>query len=302
MEIEKINEALQENTELQGQLLESLIKSDAGQQLLNNHAELYAKTKINEKTREYYGAIDEMLSSYGLQAGEKGPGKLKTMDALKASLDALTAQQQASTEAKAEEEKQAQSYRKKYEELQALAGNEKQELVDKLQALQSEMQNAKQGWVVNSQLESATSSLEYNPNFPALLIDSAKKMAVKELQDGAKFEDGKVTYHKPDGTPYLNAMYEPMTASEILKDKLKEVLMVNTPGGGANPNPAQKQEGNNSNISIPVTTVNSRVEFEKVVQDYAKSLGVTQATNRTKFFEIYRAAQQQFNYDSLPLT
>ena len=155
MEIEKINEALQENTELQGQLLETLIKSDAGQQLLNNHAEHYAKTKNNEKTREYYGAIDEMLTSYGLQAGEKGPGKLKTMDALKASLDALTAQQQASTEAKAEEEKQAQSYRKKYEELQQLAGNEKQELIKQLEAMQAKMDSQKEAWIVSTQLDDA---------------------------------------------------------------------------------------------------------------------------------------------------
>ena len=301
MEIEKINEALQENTELQNQLLETLIKSDAGQQLLNNHAEHYAKTKINEKTREYYSSIDELLSSYGLQAGEKGPGKLKTMDALKANLEALTAQQKAEGEAKAEEEKQAQSYRKKYEELQALAGNEKQELMKQLEAMQSEMSTQKQSWVVSSQLEAAQSSLEYNPTFPALLVDSAKKMAVKELEAGAKFEDGKVTYHRPDGTPYLNSMYEPMTASDILKEKLKDVLIVNTPGGGANPNPAQI-EGNNSIISIPEATVQTKVQFEKVVEDYAKSLGVTQANNRTKFFEIYRAAKAQFNYDSLPLT
>ena len=144
------------------------------------------------------------------------------------------------------------------------------------------------------------SELSFNPTYHKKAIDNTLKVEMQELQANAKVADnGVVTYYKPSGEPYLNSMFAPATAKDILKDKLAFMLLDKTAGGSADANPVVQADGNNSIINLPDVQIKTRVELNKHAEELAKSRGITKAKQPQQFFELYRQLQAKHNYESL---
>ena len=303
MEFNDLKEALEGNAELQKGALELLKETEQGKTLLDNYADAYSSERINTNTRETYERIDALLEAKGFEKGGKGRGQLKSFEALEQALNKIEPAKQKESNAEEIEEKQTTSkYKKMYED----ALKEKDAVLKAVQAKELEMAGQMEQYAKQElerklilDMQVGAKGLEFNPLYHKRAIDSTLKLEMQELQANAKVADnGVVTYYKPNGEPYLNSMFAPATAEDILKDKLAFMLLDKTAGGSADANPVAKADGNNS-INLPDVEIKTRVELNKHAEDLAKSRGITKAKQPQQFFELYRQLKAKHNHDSL---
>lgn len=134
-----------------------------------------------------------------------------------------------------------------------------------------------------------------------------------EVLQHAKIVDGKVVYHKPNGEPWLNDDYKPITAKEIWAQKLGSVINKDgsstttstSKGGGANTKLKDSKikiegEGENATKSLVLDKggFSTKLEFQKVVEKAIRAEGIEFGTKEAN--DLSDKAYEEYGVKEMP--
>ena len=134
------------------------------------------------------------------------------------------------------------------------------------------------------------------------------KVHREEILKNAKLVDGKVVYHKPDGSPLLNKEYKPITSEEIWKEKLGALIDndTRTKGGSADTNFESGKiirtgEGDNATqkLVLDKSKFSTKVEFQKLAESVLRKKGIPVGSK--DYEDLLLTAYKEYEVDALEL-
>ena len=298
-DINNVLTTLQGDAELTQKTLVALKDTEQGKSLLNNYADQYAAERIKANTKETYTRIDALLTEAGFekQAGEKTSdylnrfvGTFKDVNGKKGAT-AREKELQAQLEALKNDGSHNAHWKQTHEEAANKWQAEKAQFMQQLEQMQTaQLQNA-----IQTDLQTATAGLSYNPAIPAEAIKAMEAVQMQALLNSAKVEDGKVVYYGEDGKPLLNDTYGTASAAEILKQRMSSVLHNTQAGGNASNIKQDGSQGANVPTNLQIQT---RVSLVKQFQETAKARGIAPST--PEYNKLFISFRDKYNYYDLP--
>lgn len=318
MEIEEITKALQENDELLTGVTSHILETEKGKEIIDNKANVIYKEKIGNEVSEIHKKYDEdMFNILGEKPGTLDDGnKQKTYDKIKDIYSEL-AELRKKKDSLSKDAKVVE-LQNQIEELKKNGGgahweqtfntekekwlNEKQELEQRVQESQSSIVNFQK----RTDIESGLRSLKFDDNIP----EGARKAFVDNVVSGmiknSKIEDGKIIYLDENGGQINNSEYKPMSASEILKTELKDILKNENTDGGGGASKTVKGSIEKSNVDgkdvekliLSDSSFKTKSEFLNVAEKAMLDSGITK---RDKRWDILKnEAYKRYNVSKLP--
>lgn len=317
MNLEEIKKAIKDNPTLAKELAVWVTgDTTEGKDILTNYAKAEVEKAVKENTAEIYTNIDNDLFEV---LGVRKKNDQKTYDFLKKiagehkelkdKADKLNNDEEVK-KLKAEIKKMQddgsvnEHWKKIYDEAVAKWENEKAELAGQITAKEGEFLQAQ----IEADLKSGLSSLTLRDDVPKEAIDALVKVETEKVKKGAKLIDGKVVYHKEDGSPLLNDEYKPITPKEIWGKALGTLIKKddNTGGGGANPTlkggkVIKTGEGDNATIKLVLNkeSFSTKVEFNKRADEALRKQGI--AIGSKEYNEALNGAYEEYEVDKLDL-
>ena len=130
------------------------------------------------------------------------------------------------------------------------------------------------------------------------MISAYKGQIDAKLYASAKDVDGVITFYKEDGKPYLNGIFEPMTAKEVLTLLYAPILKKPATAGGGAGKDKPASEMRNGSIILDPNTFNTRVNFLKVFDKACVSQGILKGTE--DYYKQYAEAKEKYKTKDLP--
>jgi glutamate synthase domain-containing protein 2 len=284
--IEVIKEAITNNKDLESQLVATVLQTETGKTVLNNHLKNNnpSDEAIKEATKKAYGHIDEALTGLGYEK----PQGLKTSEWATNIVKDLKSKVEASGKSKNDVEE----YKNMIEAIKTQSATKEQEL---MKALENE-KNTNRFNSIKGVLRS--SSLEFDPKIPSVAVDAVRKEIESKLIANAKKDGDKIVFYKEDGKPYLNDLLEPASAEEVQKLLYSDILKKKTPGGGAGKEGNPPTELKDGNIVLNKTKVNSRVGMMTQFNEACKSQGILKGSE--EYLKQWKQVMATDEYKALP--
>jgi len=262
LNIDKINEAFENNAELKEQFIEGFKASESGQSLLNNHAENHWNDKIKTTIGELHQGYD---NDFEEAFGKKRPDGVKTYNFFKeetAKLKQLANANDPSVlaekdriiselNAKIENGSANDHFKSLYDSLQIDTETRIKELTGQIDGFKEKSRLGQ----IESTLTKALSGLTFNEGLPKDLVDGHVNNLIASLTSSAKvMEDGTVTFYDGD-IPIRDKNLANMKAEQLLRTRLESVLAKkDATGGGVDPN---KRDLNNPNPLMTSASISS---------------------------------------------
>lgn len=262
LNIDKINEAFQNNAELKEQFIESFKGSESGQSLLNNHAENHWNDKIGTTIGELHQKYD---NDFEEAFGRKRPDGVKTYSFFKEETERLKQLANASDPSvlaekdriiselntKLENGSANDHFKSLYDSLQIDTETRIKELTGQIDGFKEKSRLGQ----IESTLTKALSGLTFNEGLPKDLVDGHVSGLISSLTSNAKvMEDGTVTFYDGD-IPIRDKNLANMKAEQLLRTRLESVLAKkDATGGGVDPN---KRDLNNPNPLMTSASISS---------------------------------------------
>lgn len=262
LNIDKINEAFQNNAELKEQFIESFKGSESGQSLLNNHAENHWNDKIGTTIGELHQKYD---NDFEEAFGRKRPDGVKTYSFFKEETERLKQLANASDPSvlaekdriiselntKLENGSANDHFKSLYDSLQIDTETRIKELTGQIDGFKEKSRLGQ----IESTLTKALSGLTFNEGLPKDLVDGHVNNLISSLTSNAKvMEDGTVTFYDGD-IPIRDKNLANMKAEQLLRTRLESVLAKkDATGGGVDPN---KRDLNNPNPLMTSASISS---------------------------------------------
>lgn len=278
MTLQDIIQALSGNADLNKQLAVHMASTNDGQELLNNHFKAEWDKKIGEEISKIHNSYDNDIFEV---LGERKEANVKSYDFVKSlvgELKELRGKGEGKQDAKIKElesklvEAQkggqlGEHWKKIHDEAVVKFKEQEANFKEQLESKEKEFLQAN----VQSDLNIGRSGIKFMDAIPEEAINAMVSTQQSKILSNAQIIDGKVVYHKEDGTPWMNAEYKPISAKEIWIEKLGTIIKKedSIPGGGANPNPSGGTPPNGSNSSI-VTVGEGDKATKKLVLDKDK--------------------------------
>lgn len=319
MELSEITNALNGNADLLNGVIDHVLTTERGTEVIGNRAEVIFKEKIgDELSLIYKKQDDDMFSILGERptAKEDG-GKQKTYEKNKELYTEL-----------AELRKQKDSLNKdakvqeltaKIEQLEKNGGGshweqtfntEKDKWTQREAELKQRAETAENN-IVNfkkiSDIDAGLVGLKFNEDIPEMarkaLIDNVKSTLLKH----SKIEGDKVIYLDPNGAQLNRPDYTPQTSADVLKNALKDVLLTENKdeGGGASKTVTGSIETTTSEdgkstekLVLPNGSFKTRVEFLQVAEEALLKSGKTR--RHPDWDKLKNEAYKRYGVDKLP--
>ena len=262
LNIDKINEAFQNNAELKEQFIESFKGSESGQSLLNNHAENHWNDKIGTTIGELHQKYD---NDFEEAFGRKRPDGVKTYSFFKEETERLKQLANASDPSvlaekdriiselntKLENGSANDHFKSLYDSLQIDTETRIKELTGQIDGFKEKSRLGQ----IESTLTKALSGLTFNEGLPKDLVDGHVSGLISSLTSNAKvMEDGTVTFYDGD-IPIRDKNLANMKAEQLLRTRLESVIAKkDATGGGVDPN---KRDLNNPNPLMTSASISS---------------------------------------------
>ena len=262
LNIDKINEAFENNAELKEQFIESFKGSESGQSLLNNHAENHWNDKIGTTIGELHQKYD---NDFEEAFGRKRPDGVKTYSFFKEETERLKQLANASDPSvlaekdriiselntKLENGSANDHFKSLYDSLQIDTETRIKELTGQIDGFKEKSRLGQ----IESTLTKALSGLTFNEGLPKDLVDGHVNNLIASLTSSAKvMEDGTVTFYDGD-IPIRDKNLANMKAEQLLRTRLESVLAKkDATGGGVDPN---KRDLNNPNPLMTSASISS---------------------------------------------
>lgn len=314
---EQIVEALSANSELLTGVSNHILSTDVGKSAVNNLAEQTFKDRIKDEVSNYWSRIDEDAFTH---LGEKPKtlddgSKQKTHEFLKDKFNELKelrdkkeslskdaeVQRLNSVIDKLKQEGGGAHWQKTYE-------NEKNTWLTEKEQLQQKIEQANSSIVDNQKqldIDKGLIGLKFNEQIPKSAIDAMVSTAVNQLKQSSKIEDGKIIYLKPDGSRMNNPDYTPMSAGDVLKSVLKDILITkNKTGGGGAPDKIgtivnTDVDGKSvKTLQLDESKVTSKSSFIQEVEKVLIAQGITRSNKL--WDELTNEAYTRYNVKDMP--
>jgi hypothetical protein len=279
MNLEEIQQAANENPELQQGLIKLVQDTDFGKEFLTNYAKVQVNEQIGTRIGELHGSYDkDIFESTGI---EKNQGE-KTYDYLKRSIADLKAAND--SEALRVE---LENIKSEYEKVKQ-AGSGDEFLKNQLEAAKErneqqakaleEAQKAKADFEnnvkVQMDIEKGMRNIKFKPGLPEYAKDRIEN--VKEsIKSKARLVEGMVVYMDDNGKPIIDANFKNMTAEELLRKELGNDLIDNgeqRTGGDSKKEAGLIKDG--EVIMIDVSGAKTRIEADKIMNDVFTAKGI----------------------------
>lgn len=315
MNLEEIVAKAKEDDNLRKQLVAWLPKTTEGKELLDNYFNSEFEKKIGDKVSEIHTSYDNDIFEI---LGERKKADQKTYDYVKNLVTELKELRTAKGEGNENKVKELQAKIKELQDSGSVNEHWKKiynEAVSKWEAkekeykTQIEEQETKYRTTqVEGALKSALGSLKFKQGIPQEAIDALIKVNEESILKHAKVIDGKVVFHKDDGTPWLNEEYKPISAQEIVKGFLKTMIddgsSEGNAGGGASPKINQGKivttgEGDNAKkkLILDTNSFSTKLEFNKVAEKALRSQGITASDK--EYNELLDQAYEEYKVSDL---
>jgi len=312
MELEAIIAELNKNPTVMKGVLAHVLQQPEGTEALNNFAVEKVNQSIAETTSKIYNGIDNDLNSI---FGSFKPADKKTVEYLKEIAAEVKTLREKPIGDKAAQDK-IKELETKYTEVsnklkdngdwQAKYNNEvrvweakAEEFNTTITGLKGErLQDA-----VGTQLATGLASLKFTPGIPETVVNNFVENTKAEIVKHAKIEDGKVVFYKADGTKYLNELFKPVTAQELLKTQLKEILAGDTGGGGSQPTKtgvtkeAATDGKETKKLILDPDKFKTKVEFSKEAERVLIENGVEK--NSKEWHDMTMQARTDYGVDKM---
>lgn len=300
---EQIIEAISSNPEIEGAVTQHVINTEKGKEIINNKATAIYGQKIGDEVKNIHSRYDqdafEILGEKPATAEEGG--KVKTYDFIKSKLSEL--KQLREQKGSLNKDAEVQRLNQEIERLKTEGGGKhweqtfttaKTEWEQKEADYQKKLEDLNKGiysTTVENNINTAKAGLKFNPDVPESAINALYGSVKSDLIANSKKDGDNIVYLKPDGSAILNAEYKPASADEILKERMKDVLLkkVDNPGGGAQDKivgsiKTTQVEGKDDQQSLVLDTTKfkTRQEFMKVVDETLKAEGIAKSNPRYK--------------------
>jgi len=319
MTIEEIKKAMKDNPALQTQVVIWAKDTTEGKEIMENFAKVEVDKAIKEKTAELYKGIDEDIFEI---LGERKAREQKSYDYVKTLMtelkktrdmkpddkDAKIKELEANME-KMKEEGDVNDYWKGiYDKALETWETKENEYKQTIETKESEFNQTN----IGSDLDAGLAGIKFKEGIPKEAIDAVKDARKEKIIKSAKLIDGKVVYHKEDGSPWMNEKtYKPMTASEIWSEQLKALIDDSDNSGGAGGGASKKLdkngkvvetgEGDNAKkkLSLDPSTFSTKVEFNENARKTLLAQGVDAMD--PEFDKMIDAAREEYGVAELPL-
>ena len=288
-----------------------------GKEILTNFAKAEVEKEIKVKTAEIYTNLDnDMFEVLGIRKAHDQ----KTFDFLKViAKEYKELKDQKGKINESEEIKKLKAdikkmqdegsvnehWRKIYDEAVTKWQEEKKDLDEKIKAKESEYLNAQ----IEADLRAGINGIKFKDGIDKDILDTLIDAKKREIIKGAKLIDGKVVYHKEDGTPLLNKEYKPITPKEIWSDKLGSLIADGDAGKGGGADPTKIQagkvektgEGDTATIKVVLdkSSYSTKVEFNSKVDEALRKQGI--AVGSKEYTGAMDMAYKEYEIDKLPL-
>ena len=217
--------------------------TDEGKELMNNFAQVEFDKKVGDKVFEIHkGYEDDIFEILGVRkkADQKTydfvkelAGQLKDFKGMKPDDKDAKIKELSDKVKELNDGGEINNHWKGiYEEALSKWETREKELNDTITAKDGDFLKAQ----VMADLTTGRSSLKFQENLPEEVINAMVTMHEGKILAGAKLVDGKVVYHKEDGTPWMNSEIKPISAGEIWGETLGSIIQTEgqpNAGGGA---------------------------------------------------------------------
>lgn len=166
---------------------------------------------------------------------------------------------------------------------------------------------------IRSQIASARAGIKLKDGIPEEAVEALFKVNEDKILKHAKLVDGKVVFHKEDGTPWMNAEFKPVNATEVMKEVFGTMISDGTnsggtggAGGGA---PTKLKggeivttgEGENAKkkLVLDKSTFSTKVEFNKQAEKTLRAQGVSASDK--EYNELLMGAYEEYGVSELDL-
>lgn len=317
MTLAEIKEAVKANPSLAKEIaVWATGDTQEGKELLQNYAKAEVEKAVKENTAEIYTNIDnDLFEALGVRKKndqktydflKKIAGEYKELKdkADKLNNDEKVKELEQQIKKMQDEGSVNEHWKKIYDEAVSKWEKEKKEITDKLTAKETEFLHAQ----IEADLRSGLSTLTLRDDVPKEAIDALVKVETEKVLKGAKIIDGKVVYHKEDGSPYLNDEYKPITSKEIWGKALGTLIKSDEPRGGGGANPkiesgkvVKTGEGDNATIKLVLDTksFSTKREFNERADDALRKQGI--AVGSKEYNDALVGAYKEYEVDKLDL-
>lgn len=317
MTLAEIKKAVQENPSLAKEIaVWSTGDTTEGKELLTNYAKAEVEKAVKETTAEIYTNIDNDLFEV---LGVRKKNDQKTYDFLKKiagehkelkdKADKLNGDEtikdlKAQIKKMQDEGSVNEHWKKIHDEAVAKWEKEKSDLTEQITTKEKEFFEAQ----VEADLRAGLGGMTFKEGIDQDVINTLVDAKKKKIVEGAKIVEGKVVYHKEDGTPLLNDEYKPITPKEIWGKALGTLIKSDDPKGGGGANPTIKGgkvvktgEGDNATIKVVLDegSFSTKVEFNNRVDEALRKQGI--AVGSKDYKDAMLNAYNEYEVDKLEL-
>lgn len=255
-----------------------LRKPEEEETFLKNYKEAEIERDLKSRVGKLYDDIDNDVYEV---TGQKKEPREKTYDFIKRVLEDYKAKASDTDAQKLKDEiarlkKEGVSgdIVKELENVRASALKEKQTLLDRL--TQTELRISQKD--VEMALNDGLRDLKFTAGIPKSVLDTYLDVAKRDLISTAKIVEGRVVFTDKEGNTVNDpATYQPMSAQQMLKTKLSDVIDAGHQGQGAGTDPpktAVDKDGKKYPLVVIPATVKNRRDLTK----HLMSLGMATGT------------------------
>ena len=271
--------------------IEALKQTEEFKQLLSNSNNSFFEANVGGKLKEAYSHVDNAFTEV---LGISKPADKKTSEwAKEIALEYKTLKESKGDTTKLNEAIEQGKQLSKAQIATLKAENEKLNSELQKQQLQG-MQN-----VVNSELSSVLANKSFNPAFGETELKELLDIRKSRLINNSKRHEGKTIYYKDkeQQKPYLNTLFEPMTAEQVADEVFGSLYQVKKAGGNADATGVPTVEGDTVNIDM--SKVTTFAEFNKQFKQAMATQGITE--REPKYLQIQTATFNKFKIGEMPL-
>ncbi len=318
MDLQQITEALNGNAELLTGVTNHILDSDKGREIITNRAENIYQERIGTEVSEIHKRYDDdMFAALGERPGtlEDG-GKQKTYDKIKSLYTELAdlrkKKDSLSKDAKVLELTQQIEDLKKngpgahweqtFKAEQGKWKTEREALVERAESAETKIVTFQK----RTDIEAGLRDLKFNEDVPEAARKALVNTVVAGLVQNSKIEGDKIIYLDENGAQINDNEYKPMSASGILKDRLKDILKnENTDGGGGAPTTVTGSIETTSvdgkdvkQLKLQEGSFKTKTEFLTIAEEALLKSGVTRGS--ANWDKLKNEAYNRYNVSKLP--
>jgi len=142
---------------------------------------------------------------------------------------------------------------------------------------------------LENDITAGLNGIKFNESLPETVVQAMINQAKGSLVANAQIIDNKIVYHDAQGKPIRNLQHEYASASDLLKESLKDILAVDKqPGGGAPPSGKGEVvtvgtgDSAKQKLVLDKSAFSTKVKFQEVAEKAMLETGLTRGSKEWK--------------------